>query len=66
MGCESWPNKPIFNTCAVCGEVTRVVQNAEPSLTLEEAKSAKLHQLFEEFYERRCVQKGIPAEGPLT
>lgn len=56
---------PIFNTCAVCGEVTRYMANAEPTMTLEEAKAAKLHELFEEYYERRCEQMGIPSEGPL-
>lgn len=65
IGCESWPDKAIFNTCAVCGEPTHYVYNDEPSMTLEEAKLAKLHQLFEEFYERRCAQLGIPSEGPL-
>lgn len=49
----------------MCGEPTHYVYNDEPSMTLEEAKLAKLHQLFEEFYERRCAQLGIPSEGPL-
>lgn len=65
IGCESWPDAAIFNFCSYCGEPTTRVNNINPTISLEEAKSIKLHELFEKFYEKRCAEKGIPAEGPL-
>lgn len=65
IGCESWPDDPIFTTCSHCGEPTDRVSNAEPTMSFEEARSMKLHELFDQFYERRCATLGIPAEGPL-
>jgi hypothetical protein len=65
IGCESWPNEPIFNVCATCGEATRYISNAEPTLSREEAVSRKLHFLFDRYYERICDKRGIPVDGPL-
>lgn len=65
LACESWPNNPLFNTCPTCGEGTSLFFGAEPSITLEEAKRARLYALFEEYYARRCGDLGIPSEGPL-
>ena len=65
IGCESWPNEPIFNVCAVCGEVTRLVTNDEPSMEYDEAVNMKLHYLFDRYYERVCAERGIPVDGPL-
>lgn len=65
MGCESWPDEPIFGTCSVCGEQTQRVRNINPTVSREYARSMKLHELFEKFYARRCARLGIPAEGPL-
>ena len=65
IGCESWPDDPIFTTCTYCGEQTRRVRNATPTVEFEEARSIKLHELFDLFYERRCEAKGIPSEGPM-
>lgn len=65
IGCESWPDDAIFTTCVHCGEQTRRVNNIEPTIDREEAKSLKLHELFEKFYERRCHVVGIPSDGPL-
>lgn len=66
IGCESWPDQPIFTICSHCGEQTRRIRNAEPTISFEEARSIKLHELFELYYERRCAVKGIPVEGPLV
>lgn len=66
IGCESWPDEPIFGTCSYCGEQTRRVANINPTITREEARNVKLHELFEQFYERRCEKLGIPADGPLV
>ena len=65
IGCMSWPDDPIFTTCTYCGEHTQRVRNIKPTIEFEAARSIKLHELFEEFYERRCEKKGIPADGPL-
>lgn len=65
MGCETWPDDPLFTTCSICGEKTRRVGNGQPTVSFEDARLAKLHELFEEFYARRCEKLGIPAEGPL-
>jgi hypothetical protein len=64
IGCESWPDDPIFTTCSVCGEPTTRIDK-EPTIGFDEARSIKLHDLFEQFYERRCDTLGIPADGPL-
>lgn len=66
MGCESWPDEPIFATCSHCGEPTRRISNGEPTITVEEAKVLKLYDLFDRFYERRCERLGIKADGPLS
>lgn len=65
IGCESWPDDPIFTTCTYCGEPTTRVRNINPKISFEEARSIKLHELFERFYERRCKRLGIEADGPL-
>ena len=66
IGCESWPDEMIFATCTYCGEKTTRYEKMEPTVSREKARSVKLHELFDKFYERRCEQLGIPADGPLT
>lgn len=65
IGCESWPDEAIFTTCVHCGEQTRRVNGAEPTIDREDARILKLHELFEQFYAKRCVELGIPSDGPL-
>lgn len=65
IGCESWPDEDLFIRCTICGEATTRISNAQPTIDREAAVSAKLHELFDAFYERRCDKLGIPAEGPL-
>lgn len=66
IGCESWPVNDIFITCSYCGERTRLVGNIDPTISFDEAKSIKLHELFDLYYEKRCLKKGIPSDGPLA
>ena len=66
IGCESWPDEPIFGHCAVCGESTTRFSNIDPTVDRDEARSLKLHELFEKYYERRCLKLGIPVDGPLA
>jgi hypothetical protein len=66
IGCQSWPDEPIFSSCTHCHEPTRRVNNIEPDIEREEAKLLKLHDLFDRYYERRCATLGIPSEGPLV
>lgn len=65
IGCESWPDDPMFATCTHCGEPTRRVR-AKPTISFEDARKIKLYELFDLYYERRCERLGIPPEGPLT
>lgn len=65
IGCQNWPDEQIFRHCAICGEVTQRVGNAEPDLEREEAKSLLLEYLFEKYYAMWCQQRGQPVEGPL-
>jgi hypothetical protein len=65
IGCESWPDEPLFTTCIYCGERTGRVRNIEPTIDREEASRLILHALFDNFYKKRCLRMGIPPEGPL-
>lgn len=65
IGCQSWPDEPIFTHCVHCGELTTRVRNIEPDIDRDEARSLKLHELFDKFYALVCAQRGIPADGPL-
>lgn len=64
IGCESWPNDAKFNTCPICGEATRVIDK-EPTVTPQEAQSIQLRCFFEEYYEKRCAERGISTHGPI-
>lgn len=66
IGCESWPDNPIFTLCLHCREATDRVADIEPTIEFEEARSLVLHDLFERFYVRHCAQQGIAGDGPLT
>lgn len=66
IGCETWPDEPLYSKCCVCGEDTRKVRgNSVTPLDPDEAESKKLHYEFERYYERRCQRRGIPSDGPL-
>lgn len=65
IGCESWPDKPLYAKCPVCGEETRRISNIN-SLSDDEAQSILLHTEFERYYQRYCEQKGQPSEGALA
>jgi hypothetical protein len=64
LGCESWPDSEEFSVCVRCGGETTRFSNLQP-LTLEEARSIKAHVDFNDYYERRCREKKIPATGQL-
>lgn len=64
LGCESWPDDDIFDTCPVCGEETERFSNLRP-LSEEEATSLRLHLSFEDFYETWCNDVGQPADDAL-
>ena len=64
IGCETWPDEPIYSKCAVCGEPTKRYSDMEP-LSAREARSIKLRHEFESYYEKRCAGMNIPADGPL-
>lgn len=40
--------------------------NITSKLTFEEARSLRLHDLFEQFYAKHCETLGIPVDGPLA
>lgn len=64
LGCETWPDEPLYAKCLECGEPTTRYRNVHP-IDHEEAQSRLLHQQFEMYYERYCAQRGVPADGPL-
>jgi hypothetical protein len=64
LGCESWPDDPKYKTCPACGEPAPRYHNLSP-LTMTEAERFRKNALFEEFYETRCIARGISADGPL-
>lgn len=64
IGCESWPDEPIFAKCPICGETTRRYRGLKP-LSNAEAQSVLLNAEFETYYARYCAKRGQPAEGPL-
>ena len=64
IGCETWPDEPVYDPCPTCGEKTTRYKNLTP-LPADEAQSILLHAQFERYYERRCARLGIPVEGPL-
>lgn len=65
LGCGSWPDKAIYATCPECGGKTQRFTNLEP-MDDADAESILLHQQFERYYERWCIQKNQPVEGPLA
>ena len=64
LGCESWPDEPIYSTCPACGEATKQYTNLTP-LDPEDAQRFLLLAQFEEFYARRCALRGISVDGPI-
>lgn len=64
IGCETWPDQPIFAKCPECGEKTGRFRNLEP-MDVDEAHSIVRHKAFEHYYERRCAQRGVTVDGPL-
>lgn len=64
LGCESWPDEPIYKKCPTCGEPTKRFSNLTV-LSPEEARSKLLHTEFETFYERRCAARGVATDGRL-
>lgn len=64
IGCESWPDEPIFVKCPICGETTKRCRGLTP-LPNDEAQSILLHSEFETYYVRYCAKRGQPVEGPL-
>ena len=64
IGCESWPDKPLFSKCPICGLPTECFDNLEP-LDMDEALRIKARAEFDLYYARRCEKLGIPVEGPL-
>lgn len=65
IGCESWPDEDLFATCSHCGGETQRINNISPTVDRAAAVSFKLHSLFDDWYERRCQELGIPSHGPL-
>lgn len=65
IGCESWPDSDEYKVCPSCLEPTKRYRNLTP-LTEDEGKFKKLHIEFEEYYERRCLDRGISANGPIA
>lgn len=67
LGCETWPDELLYKKCPVCGEETGRFSNADGYEIVDEetALSLKAHAEFEEFYERRCRDRGVPTDGPL-
>lgn len=51
LGCETWPDEPVYKKCAVCGESTKRFSNARESEILTASEAARL--MFEDYYERR-------------
>jgi hypothetical protein len=64
IGCESWPDEPIYQKCPTCGEPTTRFSNLTP-VSAEEGRSAIRAAAFERFYEHHCREKGQPIEGDL-
>lgn len=59
-GCESWPDKLIYQKCPICGGAATRWSNLDP---ISEDEAARI--MFELYYERRCERLGIPVDGPL-
>lgn len=64
MGCETWPDKQIYAKCPQCGEPTTRYRDVYP-LPDDEAETILVSEQFKAYYEKRCAQLGIPADGPL-
>lgn len=64
MGCESWPDKALYQKCPICGEATKRSRNGQP-LSDEEAEMKLSYMEFEKHYERYCALRGQPVDGPL-
>jgi hypothetical protein len=64
LGCESWPDDDIYETCPVCGEPAERFSNLRP-LSEKDARSLRLHLAFEEFYADWCNDVGQPSDGLL-
>lgn len=64
LGCESWPDEPVFQKCPECGGPTKRWKNLDP-IDHDEAESIAKHKAFERFYEDHCRRLGIPVAGPL-
>jgi hypothetical protein len=64
LGCASWPDSDEYNECPTCGEATTRFGNLTP-LPDDEARTITLKIKFDEFYEARCIERGIPTDGPL-
>lgn len=65
IGCETWPDEPLYSKCPTCGESTRRVRGVQP-LPKDEAQSLLLHANFETYYERYCMKRGQTVDGPLA
>jgi hypothetical protein len=64
LGCETWPDQMLYQTCLICEEKTRRVSNVTP-LPVEDAMAIYLHRRFEKFYELYCAERGQSVDGPL-
>lgn len=64
IGCESWPDEPIYQKCPICGGQTTRYSNLEP-VSQEEGRSAIRAAAFERFYEHHCRERGQTVDGPL-
>lgn len=75
IGCETWPDEPLYVKCPICGEQTERYRDMEP-LDSAEARAIRMQEqskdavdpnvaAFEKFYARRCRARGIPVDGPL-
>jgi hypothetical protein len=60
----TWPDDVLFMACPDCKEATYRCGNVEP-IPEEEARRVLLFKCFDEYYERRCERRGVPADGPL-
>lgn len=64
VGCESWPDDDIYDTCPVCGEPTERFSNLRP-ISEEEARSMRLTLEFEQYYIDYCNDRRQPLDGAL-
>jgi hypothetical protein len=64
MGCEDWPDEDQYKTCPACGEPAPRYSNLTP-LSKEAAQSFLSNAAFEAYYEARCIERGVPTDGPL-